>query len=192
MWFLANSERIPEKWRAEFRQWGLPRREYVETGGWSHQLYIREARRMVSDYVMTQANCQGDRIAEDSVGLASYNMDSHHCQMTVVDGAVRNEGSFAEPVDPYPIGYRALVPRRSECTNLLVPVALSASHVAFGSIRMEPVFMILGQSAATAASLAIDTGADVQDVDYETLRKRLLDDKQILTYTGPLRKRQGR
>ncbi|MFT5522994.1 MAG: hypothetical protein ACI9HK_000938 [Pirellulaceae bacterium] len=191
MWFLANSERIPDKYRTEFQKWGLPRTEYKDTSGWTHQLYIREGRRMVSDYVMTQSNCQGKEVPQDSIGLASYNMDSHHCQMTVVDGAVRNEGNVEIAVEPYPVAYRALTPKRNECTNLLVPVALSSSHIAFGSIRMEPVFMLLGQSAATASSIAIDDDSTVQDVDYAQLRKRLLADGQILEYTGPPRHRAG-
>ena len=191
MWFLANSDRIPEPYRSEFRKWGLPRDEYVDTSGWTHQIYIREGRRMVSDYVMTQHNCQGREIPTDSVGLASYNMDSHHCQMTVVDGAVRNEGNVEIGVEPYPISYRAITPRKKECSNLLVPVALSSSHIAFGSIRMEPVFMLLGQSAATATSQAIEADSDVQAVDYEKLRERLLKDGQILEYAGPPRHRGG-
>lgn len=183
MYFLANNNRIPEPYRTEIRRWGLPCDEYIGTGGWSHQLYIREGRRMISDYVMTQHNCQGREVPTDSVGLASYNMDSHHCQMTVIDGAVHNEGNVEIPVKPYPISYRALVPKRSECTNLLVPVALSSTHISFGSIRMEPVFMLLGQSAATAACQAIEAGVAVQDVDYAKLRGRLLQDGQILEYS---------
>ena len=188
LYFLTHSPRIPEKWRAYFQQFGLPRDEYQRTSGWTHQLYIREGRRMVSDYVMTQHNCQGREVPEDSVGLASYNMDSHHCQMGVLDGAVENEGNVEIGVNPYPLSYRAITPKASECTNLLVPVALSSTHIAFGSIRMEPVFMILGQSAATAACQAMDAKVDVQAVDYAKLRERLLADKQILTYEGPLRR----
>ncbi|NND96648.1 MAG: FAD-dependent oxidoreductase, partial [Pirellulaceae bacterium] len=191
MWFLANSDRIAEPHRSEIQKWGLPRDEYVDTSGWTHQLYIREGRRMVSDYVMTQHNCEGHEMPDDSVGLASYNMDSHHCQMTVVDGAVRNEGNVEIRVDPYPISYRALTPNRDECTNLLVPVALSSSHIAFGSIRMEPVFMLLGQSAATAAAQAIEADVAVQDVDYQQLSERLVKDGQILQYTGPPRRSDG-
>ncbi|WP_231602496.1 FAD-dependent oxidoreductase [Neorhodopirellula pilleata] len=191
MWFLANSDRVPEPYRSQIRKWGLPRNDYVDTSGWTHQLYIREGRRMVSDYVMTQRNCQGDEVPEDSVGLASYNMDSHHCQMTVIDDSVRNEGNVEIPVEPYPIAYRALTPRRDECTNLLVPVALSSTHIAFGSIRMEPVFMLLGQSAATAATHAIQSDVAVQDVPYDRLRERLLHDGQILEYIGPRRHRGG-
>ncbi len=189
MWFLTHSDRIPEPYRSELQKWGLPRDEYQDTGGWTHQLYIREGRRMVSDYVMTQKNCQGVEVPKDSIGLASYNMDSHHCQMTVVNGVVVNEGNVEVPVEPYPISYRALTPKRAECTNLLVPVALSSTHIAFGSIRMEPVFMLLGQSAATAAVMAMDKNVPVQDVDYEKLRTRLLADGQILEYTGPPRHR---
>ena len=182
MWFLQNSDRIPEKWQKEFRKWGLPRDIYEDTGGWPHQLYIREARRMKSDYVMTEHNCLGRVVPEDSVGIASYTMDSHHCRLVEVDGIVLNEGNVEVSVRPYPVAYRALTPKREECTNLLVPVALSSSHIAFGSMRMEPVFMLLGQSAAAAASLAIDDGVAVQDVGYPKLRKQLLADGQILEH----------
>ncbi|MGV3486377.1 MAG: FAD-dependent oxidoreductase [Planctomycetaceae bacterium] len=187
MYYLTHSDRIPAKWKAYFNQFGLPADEYQGTGGWTHQLYIREGRRMVSDFVMTQHHCQGKEVPQDSIGLASYNMDSHHCQMGVVDGAVRNEGNVEVPVNPYPVAYRAITPRQSECTNLLVPVALSSTHIAFGSIRMEPVFMILGQSAATAAAQAIDQGVPVQQINYDELKTRLVADKQILQYSGPLR-----
>lgn len=190
MYFLTHSPRVPEKWRKQFEQFGLPADEYQDTSGWTHQLYIREGRRMVSDYVMTQHNCQGREVPTDSIGLASYNMDSHHCQMGVLNGAVANEGNVEVGVNPYPIAYRAITPRAGECTNLLVPVALSSTHIAFGSIRMEPVFMILGQSAATAACLAIDDSVTVQDVSYAKLQDRLLADSQILEYTGPLRQPQ--
>ncbi len=191
MWFLTHSDRIPEPYRSQLRLWGLPADEYPTTGGWTHQLYIREGRRMVSDYVMTEHNCTGREVPQDSIGLASYNMDSHHCRMVDVDGSIRNEGNVEIPVEPYPIAYRAITPRPDECTNLLVPVALSSSHIAFGSIRMEPVFMLLGQSAATAACIAIDAGSSVQDVAYDKLQSRLVADGQILEYTGPPRHRRG-
>lgn len=140
---------------------------------------------MVSDYVMTEKNCTGDVEAEDSVGLASYGMDSHNCQRIVIQGAVRNEGDVEIPVRrPYPVSYRSLVPKAAECTNLLVPVCLSASHIGYGSIRMEPVYMMLGQSAGTAAALAVDGKTTVQKVDYAKLRERLLADKQILKWGG--------
>ncbi len=187
MHFLTNSPRIPSQWREKFAKYGLPTDEYQDTSGWTHELYIREGRRMLSDYVMTQDNCQGYKIPEDSIGLASYNMDSHHCQMVAVDGAIRNEGNVEIRVSPYRVAYRAITPKASECTNLLVPVALSSSHIAFGSIRMEPVFMILGQSAATAAAQAIDDNVTVQNVKYEPLAKRLLADGQLLEYEGASR-----
>ncbi len=185
MYFLANDPRVPEALQARVNKFGLDSKESVASGHWPHQLYVREGRRMVSDYVMTQANCQSKRLTEDSVGLASYPMDSHFCQRVVVerDGVttVRNEGGFGHGCPrPYPVSYRSIVPKKSECENLLVPVCLSASHVAYGSIRMEPVFMILGQSAATAACIAMDDKVSVQDVPYPKLRERLLTDGQSL------------
>ena len=155
--------------------------------GWQQQLYVREARRMVSDYVMTQHHCQGNGRSDDPVGLAAYTMDSHNVQRYVdADGHVRNEGDVeVGGFPPYPISYRSIVPKASECANLLVPVCLSATHIAFGSIRMEPVFMVLGQSAATAAAQAIDQGVAVQEIEYDLLRRRLLDDGQVLVWTGP-------
>jgi hypothetical protein len=184
--FLANDPQVPESLRERVKKFGLDPREFPKTGHWPHQLYIREGRRMVSDYIMTQANCERERIAEDSIGLASYPMDSHFCQRVVVEenghSTVRNEGGFGHACKkgPYPVSYRAIVPLQEECANLLVPVSLSASHVAFGSIRMEPVFMILGQSAGTAAAIAIDKNITVQQVPYENLKQQLLDNGQKL------------
>ena len=181
MWFLANDESIPEELRKRVSEYGLDAKEFPETGNWPHELYVREARRLLSDYVMTQANCQGRVVAEDSVGLASYTMDSHHVERVIRGGKIINEGGFEVGVpSSYPVSYRSIVPKKAECSNLFVPVALSASHVAFGSIRMEPVFMVLGQSAATAASMAIDENVAVQDVDYPKLREKLLADGQKL------------
>jgi hypothetical protein len=132
---------------------------------------------------MTEHNCRRERVAEDSVGMGAYNMDSHNAQRYVnAAGFVRNEGDVQVGVKPYPISYRSICPRRQECTNLLVPVCLSASHIAYGSIRMEPVFMVLGQSAATAAALAIDDNVDVQRLDYSRLKARLIADKQVLDF----------
>jgi FAD dependent oxidoreductase len=187
MWTLANHPRVPEKVRRHFQTWGLAKDEFPDTDNWPHQLYVREARRMVGAYVMTEPNCRGRRVAEDSVGLAAYTMDSHHTQRYVTkDGFVLNEGDVqVGGFPPYPIAYGSLVPKATECTNLLVPVCLSASHIAYGSIRMEPVFMVLGQSAATAAALALDAGVGVQQVDYRKLRERLLRDGQVLDWTGP-------
>jgi len=182
-YFLANDPQVPEDVRAKMNVFGLTRKSFVETGGWSHQLYIREGRRMVADYVMTMANCEGREVAGDSIGLAEYTMDSHNARRLVVNGTVQNEGDVQKGTPrPYPVSYRAIVPKSGECTNLLVPVALSSSHIAYGSIRMEPVFMVLGQSAGTAAALAIDHNQAVQKVDYEALLARLLADHQYLDY----------
>lgn len=185
MYFLANNEVVPEELRDRVNAFGLDPNEFQKTGHWPHALYVREGRRMVSDYVMTQANCELTKTVYDSVGLASYPMDSHFCQRVVVEEngvtTVRNEGGLSTNVkNPYPISYRSIVPMQEECTNLLVPGCLSASHVAYGSIRMEPVFMILGQSAGAAATMAIDAEADVQDLDYAKLKSRLIKIKQKL------------
>jgi hypothetical protein len=187
MWTLANSPRVPEKIRQRFQTWGLAKDEFTDNDNWPHQLYVREARRMVSAYVMTENDCKGRRTAEDSVGLAAYGMDSHHTQRYVdATGHVRNEGDVEVGVPcPYPISYRSIMPKADQCPNLLVPVCLSATHIAYGSIRMEPVFMVLGQSAATAAVHAIEENADVQKIDYARLRQRLLDDKQVVVWTDP-------
>ena len=183
VYFLATSPRVPENMRAEMQAWGPARDEFPDTGNWPHQLYVREARRMVSDYVMTEHNCRGQQEAEDPVGLGAYGMDSHNCQRIVKGGRAENEGDVqVGGFPPYPISYRSIVPRAAECENLLVPICLSATHIAYGSIRMEPVFMILGQSAATAAVLAIENNSSVQKLPYETLRARLLAEKQILTW----------
>ncbi len=181
--FLATSPRVPENLRNEMQTWGPCKDEFNTTDGWPNQLYVREARRMISDYVMTESHCRGTQRADDSIALAAYNMDSHNVQRYARNGRAENEGDVqVPPMNPYPISYRSLVPKRSEAENLLVPVCLSASHIAYGSIRMEPVFMILGQSAATAACLAIDDNVRVQKVDYAKLRTRLLADKQVLEW----------
>jgi hypothetical protein len=160
------------------------RDEFEEGNGWQEQLYVREARRMIGSYVMTQDNCEGIRIAEDCVGLAAYGMDSHNVQRYVTpEGFVKNEGNVeARVASPYPVSYRAIVPKEKECRNLLVPVCVSSTHIAFGSIRMEPVFMVLGQSAAIAASLAIEKGTTLQDIDYEELKEILLGNNQRLIW----------
>jgi penicillin V acylase-like amidase (Ntn superfamily) len=182
--FLATSPRVPEGVRTEMQQWGPCRDEFTANAGWPTQLYVREARRMVSDCVMTEKNCRYQETVEDSVGLAAYNMDSHNVRRIVRNGHAENEGDVqVAPMKPYPISYRSIVPRARECENLLVPVCLSASHIAYGSIRMEPVFMILGQSAATAACLAIEDGVPIQKINYSKLRARLLKDKQVLEWT---------
>jgi len=181
--FLATSPRVPENMRQEMQTWGPSRDEFLDTGGWPRELYVREARRMIGEIVMTEKHCRGLEVVKDSISLAAYNMDSHNCQRIVKNGRVQNEGDVqVPPMKPYPISYRAIVPKAAECENLFVPVCLAASHIAYGSIRMEPVFMILGQSAATAAVLAIDDQVPVQKVNYEKLRARLLADKQILEW----------
>jgi len=184
MWTLAYHPRIPEKVRAVVSKWGTCKDEYEREDGWQEQLYVREARRMISDYVMTQRNCEGFDLVDAPVGMGAYGMDSHQVQRYVdANGFVQNEGNVeAHGFPPYPVSYRSIVPKREECTNLLVPVCVSATHIAYGSIRMEPVFMVLGQSAATAAVLAIDGGSDVRNVAYEELRNQLVKDKQILVY----------
>lgn len=183
MYFLANDPKVPADVREEMAQWGLAADEFTDNGNWPHQLYIREARRMVGQYVMTEHDTFSEREVADPVGMGSYTLDSHNVQRYVKpDGYVQNEGDIGvHPGQPYQISYGSLVPKQEECTNLLVPVCLSSSHIAFGSIRMEPVFMILGQSAALAASLAIDSGVAVQEVDYATLERQLLDEKQVLS-----------
>ena len=189
LYFLGTSPRVPEHIRNEMRSWGLCKDEFQDTGGWPNQMYIREARRMVGPYVITQADCEHRKVADDPVGMGAYNMDSHNCQRVVQGGVVRNEGDVqVGPKGPYPISYRALMPKRQECDNLLVPVCFSSSHIAYGSARMEPVFMVLGHSAALAACQAIEKGGAVQEVDYPALRQKLLAAGQVLEHRPPGRK----
>jgi hypothetical protein len=183
MWTLANHERVPAKVRKEFQRLGLAKDEFVDNENWPTQLYVREARRMIGKYVMTEHNCRGEQVAKDSVGMGAYGMDSHNCQRFVTpEGGVQNEGDVqVHGFKPYPISYRAIVPKTEECDNLLVPVCVSSSHISYGSIRMEPVFMILGQSAATAAVMAIEEGITAQDVDYSKLGAKLREKGQVLS-----------
>jgi hypothetical protein len=184
LYFIANDPRVPKDVQDRMRQWGLPKDEFVDNGGWPHQIYVREARRMVGQFVMTEHELMKRRATPDSVGMGSYTIDSHNVQRYITpDGGVQNEGDIGVALPgPYEIAYGALVPKRGHADNLLVPVAVSSSHIAFGSIRMEPVFMVLAQSAATAAALAIDRGVAVQDVPYALLRARLLADRQVLEF----------
>lgn len=180
-WLLASDARVPEAVRTRYAAWGLAKDEFTTTGGWPHQLYVREARRMVADYVISEHDCRHHHVAEDPVGLASYTMDSHNCRRFVRDGHVMNEGDVqVAPSGPYGVSYRAIVPPHGSCPNLAVPVCCSATHIAYGSLRMEPVFMLLGQAAATAACQAIAAGLPLQDLPYPPLRERLLADGQIL------------
>ena len=195
MWTLANHPRVPEKIRNEVSRWGTCKDEFTDGlgDGWQKQLYVREARRMIGEYVMTEANCRGNVVAPRPIAMGAYTMDSHHVRRYVTaEGYVLNEGDVEVGTDskgrrfpPYPIDYGAIVPKRAECVNLFVPVCLSASHIAFGSIRMEPVFFALGQAAGTAASLAVEKGVAVQDVPYGALSGRLRADGQVLKFVQP-------
>ncbi|MBO9154008.1 FAD-dependent oxidoreductase [Chitinophaga sp. MAH-28] len=174
LYFIGHDPRMPKHLRDAMLKWGYPKDEYPESGNWSPQMYVREARRMVGSYVMTQANCEGREVVKDGVGMAAYTMDSHNCQRIVENGMVKNEGDVQiGGFGPYPISYRSLIPKQEDCENLLVPVCLSASHIAYGSIRMEPVFMVLAQSSATAAAAAIDHKTSVQKVDVAKLQQQL-------------------
>ena len=182
MWALANHPRVPDWVRNEVSKWGTCKDEFEDGlgNGWQTQLYVREARRLVGDYVMTEMNCRGKRVASRPVAMGAYGMDSHHVRRRVTkDGYVMNEGNVEDwsmKGKPYPIDYGALIPKRGECANLFVPVCLSATHMAFGSIRMEPVFFALGQVSGAAAALAIDGSCAVQSLEYEKLAKRLVAD----------------
>ena len=189
LYFIANDPRVPKDVQDEFRKWGLAKDEFKDNGNWPHQIYVREARRMVGAYVMTENELLKKRPTPDSVGMGSYGIDSHNIQRYIIgtgkDAYVQNEGDIGVSTNgPYQIAYGSLVPKKGQADNLFVPVAMSSSHIAYGSIRMEPVFMILGQSSATAAVMAIDGKLAVQDVPYAKLRERLLQDKQVLEYTA--------
>lgn len=182
LWFLVSDPAVPSDIREKMGQWGYAMDEFTDNGNWPHQIYVREARRMVGDFVMTENEVMGRSPVEQSVGMGSYTMDSHNVQRYIKpDGFVQNEGDIGvHPETPYQIDMRSLLPSRTECSNLLIPVCLSCSHIAFGSIRMEPVFMILGQSAATLAVMAIDENKTVHDISYDELRVQLLKDGQVL------------
>lgn len=188
MYFLANDPRVPDDVRQKFHQWGLAADEFQDNGGWPHQIYVREARRMVGKYVMTESDCFRHQPTPDPVGMGSYTLDSHNVQRYVKDdGFVQNEGDIGVGISrPYQIAYGSLIPKDGQCENLLVPICVSSSHIAFGSIRMEPVFMILGHSSAAAACLAIDQKLSVQDVPYDQLRSRLEEEGQVLEIPVPL------
>lgn len=181
-YFIANDPRVPKDVQQEMKKWGLAKDEFTTTNHWPHQMYVREARRMLGEYVMTEHEVLNQRKTPQPVGMGSYAMDSHNVQRYITpEGYVQNEGDIGVGTNgPYQISYRSLIPKREQCTNLLVPVCVSSSHIAFGSIRMEPVFMILGQSAATAGVMAIEQDMAIQDLPYEQLRERLLADGQVL------------
>lgn len=183
MYFMANDPRIPTNLQQRLNTWGLAKDEFKDNGNWPHQIYVREARRMQSNYVMTENEVLGKKEVPHPIGMGSYALDSHHTQRYVTpEGFVQNEGDIGVKAPrPYGIAYDAIIPKEKECKNLLVPVCLSSSHIAYGSVRMEPVFMILGESAATAASLAIDKGVSVQKIEYQDLKQQLIKQKQRLT-----------
>ena len=182
LWFLANDPRVPQSVRDEMNKWGLAKDEFVDNDNWPYQLYVREARRMISDYVMTEHDATGAKSAEDPIAIASYPLDSHSGSYFIDDKGVlwREPGFYIAKNQLLGISYRSIVPKASECTNLFVTCCLASSHAAYGSIRMEPVLMMLGQAAATAAAIAIDEGTTAQNVPYQKLRKHLLADKMIV------------
>jgi hypothetical protein len=174
LYFVGNDPRMPEHLRRQMKRWGYPKDEYMSNNHWSPQMYVREVRRMVGEYVMTQANCEGKEVVDDAVGMAAYTMDSHNCQRLVVNGMVKNEGDVqVKGFPPYPVAYRSLLPKAAECANLTVPVCLSATHIAYGSIRMEPVFMVLAQSAAVAAVLSINEKTTLHQLDVMKIQREL-------------------
>ena len=176
----THDERVPSKLRDQVSRFGWAKDEFVDNDNFPTQLYVREARRLNGEYIMTQKNCQGEETVGDAIGMAAYGMDSHNCQRIVTNGMVKNEGDVQyHGFPPYPISYKSITPKREECTNLLVPVCISSTHIAFGSIRMEPVFMVLGQSAAVASALAINDNTDVQTIDVTKLRKILKDNPYL-------------
>jgi hypothetical protein len=183
LYFMANDPRVPEDVRKAMSQWGLAKDEFVDNDNWPHQIYVREARRMRGVFVMKEADALGQTNVPEPIGMGSYTLDSHNAQRYVrTDGFVQNEGDIGVyPKQPYSIAYGSILPKESECSNLLVPVCVSSSHIAYGSIRMEPVFMILGQSAAAAAVLSIENNVPPQRLPYAKLRDVLLSNRQQLT-----------
>lgn len=180
LYFIGHDPRMPKNLRDQMLKWGYPKDEYPQSGNFTPQLYVREARRMLGEYVMTEANCLRKEVVDDKVGMGAYNMDSHNAERLVVNGMVKNEGDVQlRGISPYPIAYRSITPKRTECDNLLVPVCLSASHMAYGSIRMEPVFMVLAQSAAVAACQAIDKKVGVQQIDIKQLQAELVNNPLV-------------
>lgn len=174
LYFIGHDPRMPEHLRKQMLKWGYPKDEFLGSNHFTPQLYVREARRMLGAYVMTEANCLRKEVVDDKIGMGAYNMDSHNAERLVINGMVKNEGDVQlRGINPYPIAYRSITPKTDECGNLLVPVCLSASHMAYGSIRMEPVFMVLGQSAAVAACQSIDQRANVQSIDIKQLQAEL-------------------
>jgi len=185
-YFLANDPAVPQALRREISSWGHAADEFGDTGNWPHQLYIREARRMTGDFVMTQRDIQTDLAKPDPIGMGSYNSDSHNVQRFLErDGTVQNEGNMEVPVQPYQIPYRVLLPKRAETANVLVPVCVSASHVAYSTLRMEPVYMIMGHAAGVAAKMAIESGREVHDIDTKALTAKLRSQGAVMEWKKP-------
>jgi len=183
LYFMGHDPRVPDTLRHQMLGWGYPKDEYRQSGYFTPELYVREGRRMIGDYVITEHDCRGTVTVTDGIALGYYNMDSHNCERIVVNGMVKNEGNVEAHIPhPYPISYRSIIPKSRDCSNLLVLVCMSATHIAYGSIRMEPEFMMLGQSSGTAAALAAKDNVDVQNLDYPELKEWLLKGGQILRY----------
>jgi hypothetical protein len=187
LYFMATDMRLPGWVRETMNKWGYAGDEFKDNGNWPYNIYVREARRMIGEYVMNENDILGKRQVPEPVGMGSYTMDSHNVQRYVnPEGFVQNEGDIGiTPDHPYQIDLGAIMPGRKECNNLLVPVCVSSSHIAFGSIRMEPVFMILGQSAATIAAMAVEENKNIHDLDYDDIKARLESEGQIISYTTP-------
>eukprot|EP01093_Parvamoeba_rugata_P017078 TRINITY_DN663_c0_g1_i3.p1 TRINITY_DN663_c0_g1~~TRINITY_DN663_c0_g1_i3.p1 ORF type:complete len:402 (+),score=59.50 TRINITY_DN663_c0_g1_i3:83-1207(+) len=184
LYFWGHDESVPERFRTSIKKWGLAKDEFTDNGHWPYQIYVREARRMIGEFVMTDNEILGKSKVLKPIGMGSYAMDSHNVQRYITkEGYVQNEGDLGiEPDAPYQIHLGTILPKQEECRNLLVPAAVSSSHIAFGSIRMEPVFMILGQSAGTLAGMAINEDQEIHEVDYDSLKNKLLKDGQVLSY----------
>jgi hypothetical protein len=184
-YFIASDPRVPKNVQEEMRRWGLAKDEFADNGNWPYNIYVREARRMIGKFVMTENELLGKKETPGSIGMGSYTIDSHNVQRYVKpDGFVQNEGDIGVHIKrPYTIALNSILPQQEECNNLIVPVCVSSSHIAFGSIRMEPVFMILGQSAGTLAAMAIDEKKSIHDIEYDNLKVRLMTDGQILEYS---------
>jgi hypothetical protein len=186
-YFLAHDPRVPASLQKEVNSWGLAKDEFLDTEHWPHQLYIREARRMVGEYVMSQKDVQTDLKKPDVIGMGSYNSDSHNIQrLATPDGAVENEGDMQVAVTPYQMPYRMILPKRQQATNLLVPVAFSASHVAYSTLRMEPQYMIIGQAAGVAAAMSLKAQAAVQDVNTSDLSAKLKTQGAVFDWIAPV------
>jgi hypothetical protein len=184
LYFMATDRRLPENVRKTMNEWGYSADEFADNNNWPYNIYVREARRMVGEYVMTENDIMGRRAVSRPVAMGSYTMDSHNVQRYVTpEGSVQNEGDLGvSPEKPYQIDLGAIMPKKGECMNLIVPVCVSSSHIAFGSIRMEPVFMELGQTAGTLASMAVRKNVSVHDIQYKKLREKLTADGQIIEY----------